>query len=470
VTTAKQEEEAMTTEIEMERRQSEALEDLQELLRLPSISSLPEHAGDVQATAEWVAERLRRAGIEHVAVMPTGGHPVVYGDWLHAPGKPTILIYGHFDVQPVDPIDLWQSPPFEPAVRDGRVYARGASDMKANLLLSVLGAETLLREEGSLPVNLKYILEGQEEIGSPQLPDFVKSHRDLLACDLVISGDGGQFSEDQPALMIGMKGGCGLQIDVFGANSDLHSGLYGGGVANPIHAMVRILDSMHAPDGAITVQGFYDDVVPLSDEDRRTIGEGPFDERDELRKLGLEEAFGEPGYTMQERIWARPTLEINGIWGGFQGEGIKTVLPREAHAKVTCRLVPKQNPEAIVQALSRHIERNAPPGVRVEVNALPFRAEPYLIPIDHWGNRIAAEALEELYGRGPYYIRLGGSVPVCETFLTHLQAYTVTLGFSQFDENIHAPNEFVRIPNFERGIQAWPRLLRRLGAEAPVQR
>lgn len=444
-------------------RQATSLGELQDFLRIPSISSLPENAGDVQRAADWTAQRLRTAGLEHVQVMPTERHPVVYGDWLHASGAPTVLIYGHFDVQPVDPLELWSSPPFDPRIDDGRVYARGASDMKANLLMSILGVEAHLKGGGRLPVNVKFILEGEEEIGSPDLPAFVAEHRDLLACDLVASGDGGQWAEDQPSLLVGLKGGCGVQIDVKGANRDLHSGFYGGSVANPIHALVRILDSMRSSDGAIAVEGFFKDVLPLSDAERTTIAQVPFDEEAYGAEIGVRELYGEPGYTTLERAWARPTLEINGIWGGFQGEGIKTVLPREAHAKITCRLVANQDPERIVQCLVSHVERVAPPGVTVETTPLPFRAWPYLMAADHWGNEIAREVLTELYGREPIYVRLGASVPVCETFLKTLGSYTVSLGFGLADECIHAPNEFIRVASFERGQQVWAMFLQRLG-------
>ncbi|HEX6509283.1 MAG TPA: dipeptidase [Chloroflexota bacterium] len=447
-------------------RGAKSLDELENFLRIPSISALPEHAADVRRAAEWTANRLRAAGVEHVEIMPTGGHPVVYGDWLHAPGKPTVLIYGHFDVQPVDPVELWDSAPFEPQVRDGRIYARGATDMKANLLITILSVEGLLHEN-ALPVNVKFFYEGQEEIGSPQLPDFVAEHRDLLACDVVLSADGTQWGEDQPSLLVGLKGGCGIQIDVRGANTDLHSGVYGGAAANPIHALVRILDSMRSPEGKILVDGFFDDVEPLSEEDRTAIAAIPFDEAAYKASIGVEELYGEPGYTTLERAWARPTLEVNGIWGGFQGEGIKTVLPREAHAKITCRLVPNQDPAAVVELLVRHVERNTPPGVRSVATPLPFVARPYLIPRDHWVNAVAADVLSNLYGRDPYYTRLGGSVPVAELFLSNLGAYTVSFAFGLEDEQMHAPNEFVRLRSFERGQEAWVALLQRLGDAEP---
>lgn len=444
-----------------ERRQT-SIEELQELLRIPSISALPEHAGDVQRAAEWVAVRLEAAGLEDVAIMPTGGHPVVYGHWEHAPGKPTILIYGHFDVQPVDPIDLWTSGPFEAEIRDDRIYARGASDMKGNLVTTILAVQALLETTGVLPVNVKFLLEGQEEIGSPQLPTFIAEHRDLLACDLAISADGGQFSADQPSINVGLRGGCGVQIDVRGANSDLHSGLFGGVVQNPIHALVQILDSLRSAEGRILVDGFYDEVEPLSDADRAQIAAIPFDERAYREELGVPGLFGESGYTPLERAWARPTLEINGIWGGFQGEGVKTVLPNEAHAKITCRLVPWQEPSRIVELVIAHVEAHSPPGVIVTAQPLGFVAKPYLIPAQHPANQLAAEVLTEVYGKAPLYVRMGGSVPVCEIIQTHLGAYTVSLGFGLSDERYHAPNEFWRLSSFDRGQHSWTLLLQRL--------
>ncbi|HVA93248.1 MAG TPA: dipeptidase, partial [Chloroflexota bacterium] len=357
-------------------------------------------------------------------MLETGGHPVVYGEWLHAPGKPTILVYGHFDTQPVDPLDLWSSPPFEPVVREGRVYARGATDDKGNMLVPILSVEALLKAEGKLPVNVKFLLEGQEEIGSPQLPAFLAAQRDLFACDLVLSADGGQEGEDQPSIGVACKGLAGVQIDVRGANTDLHSGVFGGAVANPIHALTYLLDSMRSPDGKILVEGFYDSVVPLTEDDRARIAAVPFDEAAYKAAIGVDALVGEPGYTAPEQLGARPTLEVNGIWGGFQGDGNKTVLPNEAHAKITCRLVPNQDPPAIAALLTAHVERYAPPGVKVTVSRLPGQAKPYAIPADHWGNQAAAEVLTEVYGKEPVYVRTGGSIPVCELFQEYLGAYT----------------------------------------------
>jgi acetylornithine deacetylase/succinyl-diaminopimelate desuccinylase-like protein len=441
----------------------EYLEDLIEFLRIPSISSLSAYAPDVERAAAWVADRLRRAGMEDVAILPTAGHPVVYGEWLHAPGKPTILIYGHFDTQPVDPVALWSSPPFEPVIRDGRVYARGASDDKGNMLVPILAIEALLQSSGTLPVNVKFFFEGQEEIGSPDIPPFLQAQRERFACDLVLSADGGQWSEHEPHLVVGLKGLAGVQIDIRGARTDLHSGMYGGSVQNPIHALVRLLDTMRAPDGTITVDGFYDDVVPLSAVDRALIAEVPHDDRRFQDEIGVPGLFGEPGYSTQERIWARPTLEVNGIWGGFQGEGVKTVLPNEAHAKVTCRLVANQEPTRILELLIAHVHAHTPIGVRAAVTPLAATARPYLLSTDHWGNRAAHRVLAELYGREPYYTRMGGSIPVCELFRTHVGADTVIFGFALPDEQFHAPDEFFRIASFERGQRAYALLLEELG-------
>jgi acetylornithine deacetylase/succinyl-diaminopimelate desuccinylase-like protein len=438
--------------------------ELLDFLRIPSISALPQHAADVRRAGEWVERRLVAAGLEGVRTLETGGHPVVYAEWLHAAGKPTILIYGHFDTQPTDPLELWSSPPFEPVIQNGRVYARGASDDKGNMLVPILAVEAMLKAEGKLPVNVKFLLEGQEEIGSPQLPAFLAAQRDLFACDVVLSADGGQEGEDQPSLGIACKGLAGVQIDVHGANSDLHSGIYGGAVANPIHALIHILDSVRSPDGKILVDGFYDSVVPLTEDDRARIAAVPFDDAAYKARIGVDALVGEPGYTPAEQLGARPTLEVNGIWGGFQGAGIKTVLPNEAHAKITCRLVPNQDPLAIAALLAAHVERHTPPGVTVSVSPLPGQAKPYAIPADHWGNRAAAAVLADVYGKEPYYTRTGGSIPVCELFQEYLGAYTVSYAFGLNDEQFHAPNEFYRLASFELGRIAYCKLLTRLGA------
>lgn len=446
----------------------EHLEEMLEFLRIPSISSLPEHAADVRRAGEWVAERLRRIGIENVQIMETGGHPVVYGDWLHAPEKPTVMIYGHFDTQPVDPLDLWTNPPFDPVIDGDRIYARGASDDKGNMLVPILAVEALLQTEGSLPLNVKFFFEGQEEIGSPQLPPFIEKNAELFACDMVISADGGQFAEDQPELLVALRGLCALQIDVRGAHSDLHSGLFGGAVANPIHALSHILASMRSPDGKILVEGFYDDVRTLTEEERQQIAAVPNDDEATMRDLEVPSLFGEPEYTTMERRWARPTLEVNGIWGGFQGKGVKTVLPNEAHAKITCRLVADQKPQEIVQAIAAHVAKHTPAGVTVTVQPEASGANPYAMPVDHPGNEAAASVHRELYGKEPLYVRSGGSIPFCSLFRDLLGVYTVNFAFGLGDERAHAPDEFWRLSSFERAKRAYCMYLHELAEEMPA--
>ena len=447
----------------MEEHREQYVGELIEFLRIPSISSLSEHADDVRRAGEWVAERLRKAGMDAVEVMPTGGHPVVYGQWLHAPGKPTVLIYGHFDVQPADPLELWTTPPFEPDIRDDRIYARGASDDKGNMLIPIIAVEALLRTKGVLPVNLKFLFEGQEEIGSPQLSEFLKINREVFGCDVILNADSGQWSEDQPSLLTSLRGICGLQVDVTGADSDLHSGMYGGAVQNPIHALIQILNSMRGSDGRILIEGFYDSVRVLSDAEKAQIDSLPFDEAEFMNRIGVAELFGEVGFSTPERIWTRPTLELNGIWGGFQGEGLKTVLPNKAHAKITCRLVADQDPVHINRLIETHIRKNIPAGVKVDMTPIDSYAHPYLMLADLPGSLAAIEVLTELYGKKPILIREGGSVPILSMLLEHLGTYATCFGFAMNDEKFHAPDEFFRLKNFELGQRAYCKILHRLG-------
>ena len=441
------------------------INELLEFLRIPSISSLPDHKPDVRQAAEWVEARMKEAGIESVQIMPTGGHPVVYGDWLHAPGKPTVMIYGHFDTQPVDPLHLWDNPPFEPVIKDGRIYARGATDDKGNLFIPIIVTEALLKTEGRLPVNVKFLFEGQEEIGSPQLPEFISANKELLSCDLIFSADGAQWGENQPALILGTRGLTGISIDVQGPDHDLHSGTYGGTIANPIHALVEILDSMHDKYGRITVDRFYDDVRPLTDEERVQMGQVPFDEAEYLGEIGASSTFGEPGFSTYERSWARPTLEINGIYGGFQEAGLKTVLPSTAHVKISCRLVADQEPSKISELVRAHVNKVAPPGVKVIVKTLESGAIPYLIPASEPGMRIAHSVLRDVYAKEPYQIRMGGTIPANAMFLKYLQTYTIVFAFGLHDERQHSPNEFFRLSSYEQGQKAYGMLLHRLGEQ-----
>jgi len=439
------------------------LNELMDFLRIPSISALPEHMPDVERAAQWLQARMRAAEIESVRILSTGAHPLVYGEWLKAPGKPTLLIYGHFDTQPVDPLNLWDQPPFEPVVKNGRIYARGATDDKGNLFIPIVVIEAMLKTGGRLPVNLRFLLEGQEEIGSPQLPGFIAEHKDLLSCDMVLSADGGQWDEDHPTIVLGTRGLAAVFLDVQGPDHDVHSGTYGGTIANPLHALVQIVNSMHDPNGRITVEGFYDEVRVLSEEERSQIAKVPFDEAAYLRQNGSSSAYGEPGFTTYERAWARPTLEVNGLYGGFQGEGIKTVLPSKAHAKISCRLVADQDPSRIADLVIRHIHKVAPPGVAITTTKSQSAAIPYLIPPDHPGLAVAASVLKTLYGKEPYHVRMGGTIPANALFLQVLKAYTVVFAFGLQDERQHSPNEFFRLASYERGQKAYGMFLERLG-------
>jgi acetylornithine deacetylase/succinyl-diaminopimelate desuccinylase-like protein len=330
------------------------------------------------------------------------------------------------------------------------------------MLIPILSAEALLRTQGSLPVNVKFFFEGQEEIGSPQMPDFIADHCSLLACDMVLSADGGQWDEDQPALNVGRRGLCALQIDLQSAAQDVHSGTYGGTFQNPIHALSEIITSMHDAEGRILVDGFYDKVYRLSDAERAQIAEIPYDESRYRGELGVDHLFGESGFSTYERAWVRPTLEVNGIWGGFQGEGIKTVIPSQAHAKITCRLVPHQEPDQIVELIAAHIARHVPVGTTASVNKLPGSADPFVIHPDHPGNLAAGVVLKELYGKEPYLARSGGTIPVCGLFLKHLNAHLVNFAFGLKDENLHAPDEFFRLSSFNRGLNAYGMIMEEL--------
>ncbi|MBL4768884.1 MAG: dipeptidase [Rhodobacteraceae bacterium] len=441
------------------------VEELLEFVRIPSVSANVAYADDVMRAAEWVTARLNSAGMENVSIMPTAGHPVVTADWLHAGSdKPTVLIYGHFDVQPAEPFDLWDSPAFEPEVRHGCVFGRGASDDKGGMLIPVLSVEAMLKTTGKLPVNVKFFLEGQEEIGSPDLPDFIAEHRDKFSCDMIFSADGLQWTADEPNLVTALKGLVGLEITVSGPSSDLHSGLHGGGVANPLQCLSQILTSLKGADGRIQVDGFYDDVVELTVEDRDAIARVPFDESDYTTELGVPEVFGEVGYSTRERLWGRPTLELNGLTGGYQGLGTKTVLPAQASAKITCRLVANQTPDQIFELIKVHVARHVPVGVIAKVERLAGSADPFLVPGGHNASQAASEVLREVYGKEPYVTRLGGSIPVMTMFLRELGVHGVMFGFSVGDENLHAPNEFFRLANFDRGQTAYCRLLEMLGA------
>jgi acetylornithine deacetylase/succinyl-diaminopimelate desuccinylase-like protein len=439
------------------------LGELRDFLRIPSVSALPAHRPDIARASEWLAERLRATGVPEVRIMPTSGNPVVYGVWPARDGAPTVLLYGHYDVQPVDPVALWQTPPFEPAIRDGRLVARGASDDKGSLFIPLLALEAIRSIAGGPALNLKFLFEGEEETGSPNLAPFLHEHRALLAADVTVSADGGQWDADTPSLALGNRGLTGLQIDMRGAATDLHSGTYGGAVANPLHALAALLAGMHDAEGRVTVRGFYDAVRTLGAEERRELAKVPFDEGTLRRELGITHFVGEPDYTPLERTWIRPTLEINGMWGGFQGDGSKTVLPNEAHAKITCRLVPDQDPDEIAQAVEQHVLRHAPAGVTVTVTRSKGKARPYLMPAEHPSLAAAARALRATYGKDPVRVRVGGTLPVSDLVRRELGTWLVFFAFGEPDNLVHAPNEFLRLQTFDRGTRAYVRFFDELG-------
>jgi acetylornithine deacetylase/succinyl-diaminopimelate desuccinylase-like protein len=431
----------------------ERLESLKEFLRIPSISTLHDFAPDVRRAAMWLAEILEAAGIEHVEVAETGGHPVVYGDWLHAEGAPTVIVYGHYDVQPVDPIDLWDSPPFEPVVRGDRVVGRGAADDKGQIHAHAMAATWLLAARGALPVNVRYVFEGEEESSSEHLDSWLEANRDRLTADAVVISDTGFFEGNVPAITVGLRGIMYAQIDVVLSPVDLHSGTFGGVVGNPAVAIAQIITALKGPDGRIRIPGFYDDVRTLTDAENAAMAALPFEEELFRRETEVPALVGESGYTTLERKGARPTLDVNGIWGGFQGEGSKTIIPGQAHAKVSTRLVAEQEPEDIFEKFKAYIDEIAPPGVLVTVRNLGG-GRPFVTAIDHPITQAAARALEATFGRAPVFIREGGSIPAASSFASILGLPVVLEGFTQPHEGAHAPNEWLAIENYEGAIRA----------------
>ena len=443
--------------------QDRVLTELIEFAAIPSVSADPAHAADIEAAARWVAGTLASAGPLTVRTISTTGNPIVYGEWLGAPTKRTVLVYGHYDVQPADPQEKWHSPPWTPTVRDGRLYARGVSDDKGPMLIPIKVAEAFFATIGQLPVNVKYMFEGEEEIGSPSLDAFIRANRELLAADVVVSADGAMWRIDEPSLTVSSRGLAGLELMLRGASKDLHSGRHGGGVANPLHAMARLIATLHEPSGRVAVAGFYDRVRELTEAERTEIAALPFDERIYLTHVGAPSGVGEPGYTMLERQWVRPTVEVNGMWGGYEGPGQKTVIPTEAHAKITCRLVADQDPDEVITLLTRHLESHIPPGTRLTIVPGRHGARAGWIDRDNFALRSAGDALRAVYGVKPLLVRMGGTVPIVELFQRHMGLETVFFSFSTADEDYHAPNEFFRIHCLNEGLEAWARFWEILG-------
>lgn len=439
------------------------LDDLNAFTAIPSVSTDPAHAADMRAAAQWVAAKLIDAGPFTVRTMPTAGASVILAEWLGAAGAPTVLVYGHYDVQPEDPVAQWVSPPFTPTLRDGRLYARGVSDDKGPLLIPIKVAEAFFAVHGRLPINVKFLIEGEEEIGSRHLEAFITEHKKRLAADVVLSADGAMWRADEPSLTVASRGLAGLELTLKGPAKDLHSGRHGGSVPNPLHAIAQLIATLHHPDGRVAVAGFYNRVRELSPDERAEIAALRFNEAAYLTQVGASAAIGEPGYSTLERQWTRPTLEVNGLWGGYQGPGSKTVVPSEAHAKITCRLVPDQEPEEVETLVTRHLESHVPHGTTLTIVAGDHRARPARIAREHPVLLAAAEALTEVYGVRPIFVRMGGTLPVAEMFHRVLGLDTVYFSFSTGDEDFHAPNEFFRVNRLHEGLAAWARLWQRLG-------
>ncbi len=430
------------------------LDELLELLRIPSVSANSDHKDDMRKCAEKVQQRLLEAGAATARVYETAGHPVVYAEKIVDPSKPTVLVYGHYDVQPPDPLNLWHSGPFEPVIKDGRIYARGSADDKGQFYMHVKALE-ILSKTNSLENNIKFLIEGEEEVGSPNLAAFVADHKDLLKCDVILISDSSMISMETPSIDIGVRGLAYIQVEVTGANRDLHSGVYGGAVGNPITLLAKMIASCHDENNHITIPGFYDDVVESTPEERKLMAAAPYDENEYRNDLGVKELWGEKGYTTNERTGIRPTLEINGIWGGYTGEGAKTVLPSKAYAKISARLVPNQSSEKITEMLLQYFRKITPAGVTVEAYNL-HGGEPYMTPIDSKAYKAAAQAIETTFGKKPIPVRGGGSIPICSILEKELGVKIVFMGFGLDSDNLHSPNEKFDLVNFYKGIETIP--------------
>jgi acetylornithine deacetylase/succinyl-diaminopimelate desuccinylase-like protein len=430
------------------------LNELLELLRIPSVSARSEHKDDMLTCADAVKQQLLAAGCTSAEVYPTEGHPVVFGEVLIDATKPTVLVYGHYDVQPADPLNLWHSGPFEPVIKDGKIYARGSADDKGQFYMHVKALETLV-QTNTLPVNMKFIIEGEEEIGSPNLAKFVQQNKELLKANVILISDTSMLSMEHPSIDVGVRGLSYIEVEVTGADRDLHSGVYGGAVANPITILAQMIASCHDENNHITIPGFYDDVVEATTEERTKMAAAPYDENEYKRDLGVTELWGEKGYTTNERTGIRPTLEVNGIWGGYTGEGAKTVLPSKAFAKISARLVPNQSATKITEKLISYFESIAPAGVTVKA-AEHHGGEPYMTPIDSNEYRAASKAIAATFGKEPIPVRGGGSIPICALFEKELGIKIVFMGFGLDSDNLHSPNEKFDLFNFYKGIETIP--------------
>ena len=437
-----------------EKNKDRFLEELLELLRIPSISAKTENKQDLIKCAEAVKQRLLDAGADKVEIYPTEGHPVVVGEKIIDPSKPTVLVYGHYDVQPADPLELWNSGPFEPVIKDGKIFARGSCDDKGQFYMHVKAFETMM-QTNTMETNIKFIIEGEEEVGSPNLGKFVAQNKELLKADVVLISDTAMISLENPSIDIGVRGLSYIEVEVTGPNRDLHSGVYGGAVANPITILAKMIATCHDENNHVTIPGFYDDVVVSTDEERKLMAAAPYNEEEYKKDLGVKELWGEKGFVTNERTGIRPTIELNGIWGGYQGEGAKTVLPSKATAKISARLVPNQSSEKITKKLLDYFKSIAP--ASVTVNAFEHHGgEPYMTPIDSTAYKAAAKAMETTFGKKPIPVRGGGSIPICSLFEKELGIKVVFLGFGLDSDNLHSPNEKFDLANFYKGIETIP--------------
>jgi len=434
--------------------QDRFLEELLALLRIPSISANSDHKQDMQTCAEAVKDSLLASGADTAVIYETPGHPIVYGEKITDPAWPTVLIYGHYDVQPADPLELWHSAPFEPSIRDGKIFARGACDDKGQFYMHVKALEVMVKNN-LLKTNIKFCIEGEEEIGSPNLAKFVESNKELLKCDVILISDTAMISMDTPSIDTGVRGLSYIEVEVTGPNRDLHSGVYGGAVANPATVLAKMIASCHDEHNHITIPGFYDDVLEASSAERALLGNAPFDEKAYTDDLGIQAVYGEKGYSTNERTGIRPTLEVNGIWGGYTGEGSKTVLPSKATAKISARLVPNQSSAKITAILLDYFKSIAPAGVTVKATE-HHGGEPYLTPIDSKAYQAAAKAIEKSFGKLPVPVRGGGSIPICSLFEKELGVKIVFMGFGLDSDNLHSPNEKYDLVNFYKGIETIP--------------
>lgn len=443
---------SQATDTFVDQNRTRLLEELKDFLRIPSISTLPEHKPDVQKAARFVADSLERAGMENVEIIPTSGNPLVYGDWLHSPGKPTVLCYGHYDVQPPDPLELWQSPPFEPAVRDGNIYARGSADDKGQMYMHIKAVEALRAVNGTLPLNLKFLIEGEEEIGGASIASYVAKNSAKLKSDVALVSDTALYADGLPTLCIGLRGLVYMEVEATGPARDLHSGLYGGAAPNPVFGLVELLAKCKDPNGIIQIPGMYDDVAPPATAEKESWDLLPFKEADFLRnEVGATALAGEPGYSVLERTWARPTFEVHGIAGGFTGAGAKTVIPSKATAKVSFRLVPNQNPDKILASFRQFLGQKAPVGIRVDLRVLSASPAVMVDP-NHPAIQTAAKAFSDMFGQSTVFTRSGGSIPVVGDFASHLHIPSILMGFGLPDDGLHSPNEKYRLANYYKGI------------------